>query len=480
MARTYLKHQSPQGFGKFSPSSSSDKAYARFQSKAHNTILKNPHRKSERPQPRNLPLPLRIKQIKMSTSASPSTKRTRPITDVGNHPIKHRRVSSAPVIGSFIRERPARCSSEPPTGLEGCGILEDVSSKCNPTPITKADKDHYLRRAKNFSHNWTNRRKRHLAKKVRSDWSGMPSSAQQGMKNLTGVLCYRHSLFQAILHCPQVAHWLRTYHSEESCIVDKQASCAACQLRTVIQTYWSGKSAELTKALENVNKVFKTNGWSQSGQADPDEQLTWLIGQMREQLPQQIYAYLDAFINFSLDSSTSCTKCGHVCTNFGETEGVLSVELLPRINGDLSKYLNKYFSYSVEGYKCDECKETSDNRRSRLISHSPDVVILQMMRFDPMGRKDKHPVPFSSTLDLNAYRTSTNKTNSTYSLAAVVQHSGGTGGGHYRCVARGKDQNWNIFDDARVIRGKESVALDPGSKGKSWTPYLLFFQRERK
>jgi ubiquitin C-terminal hydrolase len=164
----------------------------------------------------------------------------------------------------------------------------------------------------------------------------------------------------------------------------------------------------------------------------------------------------------------------------GETEGVLSIELRPRIKkGELSDYLKKYMSYSVEGYKCDECKETATNRRNRFIAHSPDIVIVQLKRFDPFGQKDKHPIPFSTSLDLNAYRASTNKTNSTYNLSAVVSHAGGTNGGHYRCIAKGKDDSWSIFDDAKVMRAKESQALDPGM-GRYWTPYLLFFQRERK
>ena len=193
------------------------------------------------------------------------------------------------------------------------------------------------------------------------------------------------------------------------------------------------------------------------------------------------FAFFDAFTNFTLDSSTACTKCGHVSTNCGETEGILSVELQPRISGgNLSKYLNKYFSYSVEGYRCDECKDTSRSKqRFRQIAHSPDIVILQMKRFDGFGRKDKHPVEFSSTLDLNKYRKSTNKTNCVYRLSAVVSHSGGTDGGHYRCIAKGKDECWSVFDDARMTRAKEIHALDSG-KGKSWSPYLLFFQRDRK
>jgi ubiquitin C-terminal hydrolase len=194
----------------------------------------------------------------------------------------------------------------------------------------------------------------------------------------------------------------------------------------------------------------------------------------------RIYAFFDALHNFVLDSSTTCTNCGHVSTNQGETEGILSIELRPRIpKGDLSNYLDKYMSYSVTDYKCEKCKDTAEKQRTRQISHSPDVVVVQLKRFDPLGRKDNHPIPFSSTLDLTSYRTASNKISSKYELSAVVSHLGGTNGGHYRCIAKGEDKCWNIFDDLRKIGAKESQALDPGN-GKSWTPYLLFFQRKRK
>lgn len=102
----------------------------------------------------------------------------------------------------------------------------------------------------------------------------MPNSAQQGMKNLTGTLCYRHSLFQALLHCPKVAHWLRSFHPPQTCkfpglpgklsnfflgFVDKPANCVACQFRAVIQAYWSGKPSDLTQELRTIDKVFKTS-----------------------------------------------------------------------------------------------------------------------------------------------------------------------------------------------------------------------------
>jgi ubiquitin C-terminal hydrolase len=178
-----------------------------------------------------------------------------------------------------------------------------------------------------------------------------------------------------------------------------------------------------------------------------------------------------------LDASTHCKKCGHVSTNEGEVEGTISVPIQPRIqNGDLSAYLKKYFNDHVFGFKCNKCKDDSKKYRPRHIAHSPDLILIQLKRFNGQGRKDSYPVPFSTTLDLNSYRTPSNRTNSEYELSAVVSHSGTTSSGHYRCAAKGADKCWNIFDDSNVTIAKTAQVTDPGN-GKGWTPYLLFYQR---
>ena len=49
-------------------------------------------------------------------------------------------------------------------------------------------------------------------------------------------------------------------------------------------------------------------------------------------------------------------------------------------------------SCSITDYKCEKCKDTAEKQRTRQISYSPNVVV-QLKRFDPLGRKDKYPVP---------------------------------------------------------------------------------------
>ena len=56
----------------------------------------------------------------------------------------------------------------------------------------------------------------HQASRIPASAEGMPGDGK-GFQNFTGALCYRHSLFQALLHTPKFVHWLRDYHKPEDC-----------------------------------------------------------------------------------------------------------------------------------------------------------------------------------------------------------------------------------------------------------------------
>ena len=136
----------------------------------------------------------------------------------------------------------------------------------------------------------------------------MPSGAQQGMPNLTGILCYRLSLLQCLLHQPQFVNWIQNFHREEFCVSDDLDSCVSCSIRRLTLEYWSGarSSAALTKVLQAMQALFKIRkylltssalnilklnslvGWKPdvaSGHADPDEQAAWIFNMMSRELP---------------------------------------------------------------------------------------------------------------------------------------------------------------------------------------------------
>ena len=128
------------------------------------------------------------------------------------------------------------------------------------TEKSKSIRDAYLRRQKVASYAKSLKKKRELTKNLRSDSNRMPASAQQGMPNLTGALCYRLSLFQSLLHQPRFVNWIIDSHQPEDCVSDSQEQCVSCSARLLTLEYWRGAQGkpELSKVLRGMNDLFKS------------------------------------------------------------------------------------------------------------------------------------------------------------------------------------------------------------------------------
>ncbi|KAG9244592.1 hypothetical protein BJ878DRAFT_60549 [Calycina marina] len=315
------------------------------------------------------------------------------------------------------------------------------------------------------------------ANSVTSSWNGLKAAAQKGMQNITGALCYRNSLLQAIFHQPKIVRWLVQTHKLESCTSDDEQKCLCCAVRGLVVAYW--REGKVTyEALNNIDAIFHHHGWragSRSGQADPDEQATWLFNAMRESLPTSVFSQFEAFMHVGTTSVTCCLKCKHESRKLGDEERCLSLPIAPRVRGgSVEDYLDRYLREFVQDYTCEKCKDNkSQKERDIRIAHAPDVLTIQLKRFDWDGRKDSVHVTINERLDLGDYRDTGNEQSMRYELSAVIKHTGNAVSGHYISAAKGPDGQWCEYNDSfKKIRSLEDVV-----SGKNFTPYILYYQR---
>jgi ubiquitin C-terminal hydrolase len=190
-----------------------------------------------------------------------------------------------------------------------------------------------------------------------------------------------------------------------------------------------------------------------------------------------MFKVFEAFHNCLLDSQIQCERCGHVSKTEGNNERHLSIPIKPRRPGSqLTSYIDNYMDEVVSGYRCEneKCKHVSDKHRVQKIAAAPDVLYIQLKRFDFQGKKDESTVNYRTMLDLTKYRASADQGELWYRLMAVVCHAGTANFGHYTCTARGPDGKFHEFDDAQVSRASDQDACKPGA---GFTPYLLFYSR---
>jgi ubiquitin C-terminal hydrolase len=135
----------------------------------------------------------------------------------------------------------------------------------------------------------------------------------------------------------------------------------------------------------------------------------------------------------------------------------------------------------IQGYRCEreQCKHVSDIHRIQKIAYAPDVLLVQLKRFNFRGQKDSSKIAYGPRLDLSPHSANDSLGPLAYDLTAVISHSGTAGFGHYQCIAKTPKGAWCEFDDTSTQLLDIKYALNPSLIDPDWTPYLLFYERNK-
>lgn len=204
---------------------------------------------------------------------------------------------------------------------------------------------------------------------------------------------------------------------------------------------------------------------------------------------------IDDLFGGLLHSRMRCSVCGAESHAF---DPFLDLSLaLPEVHGDdgavsiedcLSTFCAPEVMAGSEQLSCAHCRCRQDGSKALRVFRYPRLLVLQLKRFGGMahGRgfraMSKATTPLrlrgDADLDLRPYCSPAGLAATTaaglpvprYELAAVLQHSGCLGGGHYTALARAASGSWFGYDDDVV------TSLRGPPAGKSSAPYVLFFR----
>lgn len=197
----------------------------------------------------------------------------------------------------------------------------------------------------------------------------------------------------------------------------------------------------------------------------------------------------DIFTSLSL-TEVECCECKNKSFNF-EPYNMLTLPLVSPKKTRSSDYtlhecIDSYVTpESLTGdnaYSCECCKKKTDAVKTTHFWYLPDRFIVHLKRFETMGSRvmkisSKVDFPIEG-LDMGKYIAPYN-TDSTlsnlYDLYAVINHSGGYGGGHYVSFAKNPINNkWFGFNDSKVSYvPPEYIDLEVVNSDA----YILFYQR---
>ncbi|KAI6895604.1 hypothetical protein KC318_g6217 [Hortaea werneckii] len=316
-----------------------------------------------------------------------------------------------------------------------------------------------------------------------------PRPRSKGLPNLgRSNFCYRNSLFQALLHLPALAHYLRYIHDfaffgkdgESPCGGDAK-TCVCCAIQNLWISYWwehgfSGHRTEarcLRERVEHVNSALRhsvpkghdlEDEFKLERMSDPHDLLAWILAQLEqhehEVQPKNVGAPKGTeLFGLWMDSLWECKDCGEEnLTECVEPQKGLEITLQnpssPRRGTrtpSLVQYLRGEFTEELE-IRCEGgCHTRKSDKpklreRRKVITHAPEVLKIMFKRFaldmtdntdaSTAGpkrmafTKNRIDVKYEEYLNLGEFTNSDEPL--IYRLDSVVAHSGtGVDGGHY-------------------------------------------------
>jgi len=122
----------------------------------------------------------------------------------------------------------------------------------------------------------------------------------------------------------------------------------------------------------------------------------------------------------------------------------------------------------------DKTKKKQDVEMGVCFWSLPNILIIDLKRFDYSGRKLRHFVETGhNNVDFSKYVKGYNSKSYVYDLYAVCNHTGNMYGGHYTAYVKNANNKWYLFNDTHVKEIKEDRVVTPAA-------YCFFYRKHQK
>ncbi|XP_033118944.1 ubiquitin carboxyl-terminal hydrolase 7-like [Anneissia japonica] len=290
-------------------------------------------------------------------------------------------------------------------------------------------------------------------------WDSKKLTGYVGLKN-QGATCYMNSLLQALFFTNKLRKAVYLMPTESD---DCSKSVPLAMQRVFYELQYSDKAVA-------TKKLTKSFGWETLDsfmQHDVQELCRVLLDNMESKMKGTcVEGVMPKLFEGRMSSYIMCKHVDYVSTRI---ESFYDIQMNIKGMKDVYESFHDYIAKeNMEGENKYDAGEygLQEAVKGVLFSLLPPVLHLQLMRFqyDPhtdsnVKINDRYEFPFK--LDLTPFLSDPEETPSTYTLHAVLVHSGDNHGGHYVVFINPKgDGKWCKFDDDVVSRCTRQEAID--------------------
>ena len=314
--------------------------------------------------------------------------------------------------------------------------------------------------------------------------TGWKASAPVGAGFINmGNTCYLNSALQALFHVTPFVNWLLNRKPCDQC--EGKDLCIICRVSKTLEKSQAPSGNAIRPSLVYDDLASISKNLVPGSQEDAHEFLRCLIESMERSYLQSVNAAeldprsketnpLSQIFGGYVRTQITCLQCRHKSTTFQHFQDIsLNIQKCSTLKTALAQYFR---SEKIEDYKCSSCEKNVSVTKTMSMEQSPNVLCIQLQRFDFKGRKTNESLNCPRQLNLNKYlsRPTVNGCVS-YRFVSLINHIGRTQHfGHYNAMAQASNERLYLFDDCSVEDVPVTQNMDSALTASA---YVLMYEK---